>query len=240
MGAFTSRAGVVSASVKPSSVASVAPTELEDKGPVEIEIHGQDKLYTRKALYCLDIQNRFRMAMIWTAEWVWFDRVVLILIFMNSLFLAINDYAFRLNDGKKSWRNEVVQRSEIFFLVLFTIEAAIKIIGDRVAWANPWHGELYGTSDHTCSSSVEERKICAGDQSIGKQSACLDASFRARNCVPMIYIHSVRNHRSLIIERADVLAMPLHQRAGGWSLGGRPVDKTTVHAGRQRAVLVPK
>jgi hypothetical protein len=60
--------------------------------------------------------------MIWLTEWVWFDRIVLTLILINSLFLAINDYSFRLEDGESTWRNQLVEESEIFFLVAFTLE----------------------------------------------------------------------------------------------------------------------
>jgi hypothetical protein len=41
----------------------------------------------------------------------------------------MNDYSFRIPGGEKSWRNDLVEESEIVFLVLFTVEAAIKICG---------------------------------------------------------------------------------------------------------------
>ena len=62
-------------------------------------------------------------------ENVWFDRIILILILLNSLFLAMNDYDFRNPDGKTSWRNDLVNESELVFLLLFTIECTIKTIG---------------------------------------------------------------------------------------------------------------
>jgi hypothetical protein len=52
----------------------------------------------------------------------------MLLILLNSLFLACNDYSFRLPGGEKSWRNAIVEESEIFFLVLFTIECLIKVV----------------------------------------------------------------------------------------------------------------
>ena len=66
--------------------------------------------------------NQYKM------EHVWFDRIILILILLNSLFLAMNDYEFRTPNGKTSWRNDLVTESELVFLLLFTLECTIKTI----------------------------------------------------------------------------------------------------------------
>ena len=50
------------------------------------------------------------------------------LILLNTLFLAMNDYSFRQHGGQKTWRNDLVEESEIWFLILFTLEAVVKII----------------------------------------------------------------------------------------------------------------
>jgi hypothetical protein len=89
MGAFTSRAGVVSASVQPSAVdVSEAPSELplqSEESYVEIEIFDNGKYFTRKSLLVFDSSTKFRRKVIWLAEWVWFDRFILMLILLNSL-----------------------------------------------------------------------------------------------------------------------------------------------------------
>jgi hypothetical protein len=92
-------------------------------------VHDKEHLFAYKSLYSLDITNKFRLAMIWTHEWVWFDRFILSCILLNSLFLAMNDYSYRMPGGSKSWRNDLVEQSEIVFLVLFTMEALVKITG---------------------------------------------------------------------------------------------------------------
>jgi hypothetical protein len=64
-----------------------------------ITVHGNEKRFAAKSLYILPIQNTFRRNVIWLHEWKWFDRLVLFLILLNSLFLAMNDYAFRIPGG---------------------------------------------------------------------------------------------------------------------------------------------
>ena len=104
---------------------------------VEFLTHWKPKLthdqiwdkYAPNALHIFKLDNRFRLFWIHLMENVWFDRIILMLILLNSLFLAMNDYEFRNPDGKTSWRNDLVNESELVFLLLFTIECTIKTIG---------------------------------------------------------------------------------------------------------------
>jgi hypothetical protein len=64
----------------------------------------------------------------WINEWVWFDRVVLFLIVANSILLAMNDYSFREKGGSKTIRNDIVDGSELWFQICFSLEATVKII----------------------------------------------------------------------------------------------------------------
>ena len=64
-----------------------------------------------------------------------FDRVILLVIVVNSLVLAIADYSLSsVNpstlepDPSQSWRNAIVSASEVYFTSIFTAEAVLKIV----------------------------------------------------------------------------------------------------------------
>jgi hypothetical protein len=86
------------------------------------------KEYAAKTLGLFNLQNRIRRFCITASESDKFDRFILFLILLNTLFLAMNDYSYREKGGTKTWRNEVVEQSELWFLIAFSIEAIIKII----------------------------------------------------------------------------------------------------------------
>ena len=90
--------------------------------------HGIEHEITKRSLYLFPAKSKFRQVMIWISQWKKFDRFILFLILLNSLFLALQDYSFRLDESNKTWRNTLVEEAEIYFLCFFTIEAVIKII----------------------------------------------------------------------------------------------------------------
>jgi hypothetical protein len=61
----------------------------------------------------------------------YFDRFIISVIALNSLFLAMADYSnvdetgALVSDG--SWRNTLISRSELVFTLIFTMECALKI-----------------------------------------------------------------------------------------------------------------
>lgn len=63
--------------------------------------------------------------MVWLVEWPWFERAIIFLILLNSIFLGIMDY---VNPTADIWRNHIVHISEPIFTTIFTLEAATKII----------------------------------------------------------------------------------------------------------------
>ena len=89
--------------------------------------HGIEHEITKRSLYLFPAKSKFRQVMIWISQWKKFDRFILFLILLNSLFLALQDYSFRLDESNKTWRNTLVEEAEIYFLCFFTIEAIIKI-----------------------------------------------------------------------------------------------------------------
>jgi hypothetical protein len=63
---------------------------------------------------------------VWIIEWKWFDRATILLIFFNSLFMALYDYGDRDNLTKK---NRFIEKSGWIFTVGFTLESILKIGG---------------------------------------------------------------------------------------------------------------
>ncbi len=78
-------------------------------------------------------------------ENVWFDRVVILVIIINSIFLGLMDYTWTIQTGPKPLGNIIVDESEIFFTVFFTLEFLVKIIalglifGDSCYLRNGWN-----------------------------------------------------------------------------------------------------
>jgi hypothetical protein len=69
--------------------------------------------------------QRFRKAVVWITTHSVFDAVILLLIFANSIFLAVTDYSDRDN---LTTRNKIVSDSGQVFTVVFTIECLCRII----------------------------------------------------------------------------------------------------------------
>jgi len=63
-------------------------------------------------------------------EWPWFDRFIIFLIALNSLFLGIMDYTWvRIYaDDPPPIGNWLVEQSEVYFTFFFTAECLFKII----------------------------------------------------------------------------------------------------------------
>ena len=63
--------------------------------------------------------------MVWLSEWKWFDRLIILIIAINSLFLPFYDYKDRDNLTSE---NQVIQKAGEVFTYIFLVEAVIKII----------------------------------------------------------------------------------------------------------------
>ena len=67
----------------------------------------------------------------------WFDRIVIVVIAINSCFLALNDYTWKSDDGTdKPLGNVLLDNSELFFTIFFTSEFVIKIISMGIIFAD--------------------------------------------------------------------------------------------------------
>jgi hypothetical protein len=89
-----------------------------------------------RSLYMFDEASRLRQAVLKIILWKWFDRFILTVIIVNSIFLALTDYSITAVDPRtlnpdpdRSWRNLVVSRSELYFTIIFAMEAVLKIVG---------------------------------------------------------------------------------------------------------------
>ena len=56
-----------------------------------IKVHDEEFVYDINSLYIFSYKNRLRKALVWFAEWKWFDRFVVFLIFIASLCQASSD-----------------------------------------------------------------------------------------------------------------------------------------------------
>nr|QFP39652.1 voltage-gated calcium channel subunit alpha 1-like protein [Tridacna squamosa] len=79
----------------------------------------------RRALFCLNLKNPVRKLCIRVVEWKPFEFVILLTIFANCFALAFYT-PFPVRDSNET--NKALEHVEIIFLVIFTVEAVMKII----------------------------------------------------------------------------------------------------------------
>ncbi|XP_014975975.3 voltage-dependent L-type calcium channel subunit alpha-1S isoform X2 [Macaca mulatta] len=89
-----------------------------------------------RALFCLTLENPLRKACISIVEWKPFETIILLTIFANCVALAV--YLPMPEDDNNSL-NLGLEKLEYFFLIVFSIEAAMKII----AYGFLFHQDAY-------------------------------------------------------------------------------------------------
>lgn len=102
------------------------------------EFHGKRLVYSKTSLFLFDEKSRVRRACVRTVTNPWFDRLVLLLILLNSVVLALVDWSLVDEDpsstnvgepvAKGSWRNTLLYETEPFFTALFALEFALKVV----------------------------------------------------------------------------------------------------------------
>eukprot|EP00752_Nemacystus_decipiens_P001936 g1865.t1 len=120
-----------------SSISKCGSGEDEVCGAV-FEVHGNRLVYSRSSLYLFGQGSRVRLACVQTAAHPWFERLVLLLILLNSIVLALVDWSAIDEDpssedvgepiAEGSWRNTLLYETEIFFTVMFALEFVLKVI----------------------------------------------------------------------------------------------------------------
>jgi hypothetical protein len=61
-------------------------------------------------------------------EWPGFDRFIIFLIALNSVFLGMMDYTWDEEKGPKPIGNRLVDNTEMLFTFFFTCECIVKIV----------------------------------------------------------------------------------------------------------------
>lgn len=122
-------------------------TEYQDKlNEIKDEqkflVHGKEQRYNKNALGLLTNKNKLRILMVWLIHWPWFERVILLLIILNSISLGLKNYTDTENVTPL---NQKIDSFEIYFTSAFVIEAIVKIIamgfvsGHRAYLTDPWN-----------------------------------------------------------------------------------------------------
>jgi hypothetical protein len=88
--------------------------------------NGKFHKFSKDSLGILSNKNPIRKLFVTIMTSKHFERFVIFLILLNSLFLGINDYTDFDND---KITNKILSTSEPIFTTLFTLEAIIKIVG---------------------------------------------------------------------------------------------------------------
>ncbi|XP_073541121.1 voltage-dependent L-type calcium channel subunit alpha-1S [Phyllobates terribilis] len=78
-----------------------------------------------RSLFCLSLQNPFRKSCINIVEWKPFEIIILLTIFANCVALAI---FLPMPEDDTNSTNVVLEKVEYIFLLIFTIEAFLKIV----------------------------------------------------------------------------------------------------------------
>ena len=132
---------------------SSPPEELQHDHHMNVwnvKVHGKTYWVTESSLFCLSPQNPLRRVCIWIVFNRWFDRLILSLVLLNTIFLGMTDYTkIDYTTGvvttEGSWRNYLVVNTDKFFTYAFTVEAIIKIValgfvfGDNTYISNNWN-----------------------------------------------------------------------------------------------------
>ncbi|XP_073904768.1 voltage-dependent L-type calcium channel subunit alpha-1S isoform X2 [Castor canadensis] len=89
-----------------------------------------------RALFCLTLQNPLRKACISIVEWKPFETIILLTIFANCVALAVY---LPMPEDDNNALNLGLEKLEYFFLIIFSLEAAMKII----AYGFLFHQDAY-------------------------------------------------------------------------------------------------
>jgi Ca2+-binding EF-hand superfamily protein len=108
-------------------VGPLAYNMIVQEGPEKIK-----HLLSFNSLSCLSHTNYFRKICLRLIKRKAFDMVILIAILFNSIVLAIEDYQDPDRDNNPTFRNQIVDSSEMLFTVIFTFECVVKVSGLQV------------------------------------------------------------------------------------------------------------
>ncbi|CEM11618.1 unnamed protein product [Vitrella brassicaformis CCMP3155] len=104
--------------------------EKPPPGMHRFSVHGKEVDYVETSLLIFKPSNgilfSFRRMCVWMIEWKWFERLALTAIVLNSISLAMVDHH---PSHPEPWRVKLEEVSEIVFIVIFSVELVIKVVG---------------------------------------------------------------------------------------------------------------
>lgn len=102
-----------------------APKELN----YNFRFHGKEFAFAENSLYFLGPTSKFRLKICQITTHDYFERIVLIIVIINTLLLIMTDYSDRIDESPKyPFLQDTILHSEKFFTILYTIEAIFKIV----------------------------------------------------------------------------------------------------------------
>ncbi len=88
-----------------------------------------------RSIFLFKETNPVRQFAVALMLWKWFDRFIISVIIVNSIFMGLSDYSLDAvdpvslePDGNLSWRNALSSVSEPYFTAIFVFEAVVKIV----------------------------------------------------------------------------------------------------------------
>ena len=87
---------------------------------------GKEHHFTPKSIFCLSNKNKVRKFLVGLITWKWFEIFITVMILANSAMLGMMDYT---DPDRDHWGNNLVANTELFFIITFTIEATVKVLG---------------------------------------------------------------------------------------------------------------
>jgi len=105
---------------------SLENEQLRQQARCEFEAHGKTHSFSRRSLFLFSNSNIFRKGVVWIITHRLFDNFIVFLIMLNSIMLGIRNYG---DPDNLTNVNQVVEKSDIFFTISFTVECLLKIVG---------------------------------------------------------------------------------------------------------------
>eukprot|EP00945_MAST-04E_sp_MAST-4E-sp1_P008438 g8438.t1 len=126
-------AAAAAADHEPETMSSMDAMIRSEELPANFKVHGKELLFAPVSCCVFDESSKVRQYAIWLAVHPRFDNTILLMIVLNSIILALQDYsvvdpATLEPTAEGSWRNAVVEQSEPFFTWIFFFECALKIV----------------------------------------------------------------------------------------------------------------
>ena len=113
-----------------AKIAALKQAAIKERSKPNRRVGRSGRVYQGRAFGRWDVEHRVRRRFIDLVEYPWFDRVVLLLIIVNSVTMAAQN---PLDDETPDWATAC----EWVFTVMFSVEAACKICAEGLVFDSP-------------------------------------------------------------------------------------------------------